>query len=119
MQDLRELDLDPNESVRSVPDRAFIRSQLFLPIFYLADGGLGSITNSQGASMTTNGAPNDLLGSWNPLTIVCRLLLKRKVKRELLTPYPRYRLSCRPSSTTSSTLTFARRRFPLVPSLAS
>ncbi|KAF7298451.1 PTR2-domain-containing protein [Mycena kentingensis (nom. inval.)] len=43
---------------------------LFLPLFSLADDGLGTIQNSQGASLTTNGAPNDLLGNFNPLTII-------------------------------------------------
>nr|GAT56475.1 PTR2-domain-containing protein [Mycena chlorophos] len=43
---------------------------LFLPIFSIADGGLGTIQNNQGASLTTNGAPNDLLGNFNSLTII-------------------------------------------------
>lgn len=42
----------------------------FLPIFYLADGGLSTIQTSQAGSMTTNGAPNDLLANFNPLTII-------------------------------------------------
>ncbi|RDB14757.1 Peptide transporter PTR2 [Hypsizygus marmoreus] len=42
----------------------------FLPIFYLADGGLGTIQTSQAGSLTTNGAPNDLLSNFNPLTII-------------------------------------------------
>ncbi|KAG6853088.1 hypothetical protein C0991_006982 [Blastosporella zonata] len=42
----------------------------FLPIFYLADGGLSTITTSQAGSLTTNGAPNDLLANFNPLTII-------------------------------------------------
>jgi dipeptide/tripeptide permease len=43
---------------------------LFLPIYYLNDGGIGSIQSSQGASMTTNGAPNDLLNNFSPLTVI-------------------------------------------------
>lgn len=43
---------------------------IFLPIFYLADGGLSTIQTSQAGSMTTNGAPNDLLSNFNPLTII-------------------------------------------------
>ncbi|KAF8073992.1 PTR2-domain-containing protein [Lyophyllum atratum] len=43
---------------------------IFLPIFYLADGGLSTIQTSQAGSMTTNDAPNDLLSNFNPLTIV-------------------------------------------------
>lgn len=34
---------------------------LYFPIYNLNDGGIGSVSTSQGASMTTNGAPNDLL----------------------------------------------------------
>lgn len=43
---------------------------IFLPIFYLADGGLAGIQVSQAASMTTNDAPNDLLSNFNALTII-------------------------------------------------
>jgi len=43
---------------------------LFFPIYNLNDGGIGNIQTSQAASMTTNGAPNDLLGNFNPLTII-------------------------------------------------
>ncbi|KAG5646026.1 hypothetical protein DXG03_004628 [Asterophora parasitica] len=43
---------------------------IFLPIFYVGDGGLSSIQTSMAGSMTTNGAPNDLLSNFNPLTII-------------------------------------------------
>jgi len=43
---------------------------LFFPIYNLNDGGIGNIQTSQGSSMTTNGAPNDLLSNFNPLTII-------------------------------------------------
>ncbi|KAJ7084827.1 PTR2-domain-containing protein [Mycena belliarum] len=43
---------------------------LFLPIFSMAGDGLSTIQNNQGASLTTNGAPNDLLGNFNALTII-------------------------------------------------
>lgn len=43
---------------------------LFFPIYNMNDGGIGNIVTSQGGSMTTNGAPNDLLGNFNPLTII-------------------------------------------------
>ncbi|KAF7353815.1 PTR2-domain-containing protein [Mycena venus] len=43
---------------------------LFLPIFSIADDGISTIQNNQGASLTTNGAPNDLLGNFNSLTII-------------------------------------------------
>ncbi|KAF9464099.1 POT family-domain-containing protein [Collybia nuda] len=42
----------------------------FLPIFFIGDGGLGGIQISQAGSMTTNGAPNDLLSNFNPITIL-------------------------------------------------
>lgn len=43
---------------------------LYIPIWYLNDGGVGSVQSNQGASMTSNGAPNDLLGHFNPLVII-------------------------------------------------
>ncbi len=43
---------------------------LYMPIWYLNDGGIGSVSTNQAAAMTTNGAPNDLLGNFNPLTII-------------------------------------------------
>ncbi|KAF8073997.1 PTR2-domain-containing protein [Lyophyllum atratum] len=43
---------------------------IFLPIFFLADGGLGGIQASQAASMTTNDAPNDLISNFNPITLI-------------------------------------------------
>ncbi|KGO76740.1 Major facilitator superfamily domain, general substrate transporter [Penicillium italicum] len=42
----------------------------FYPIYNLNDGGIGSVSTNQGASMVTNGAPNDLLNNFNPLTIM-------------------------------------------------
>lgn len=42
----------------------------YYPIWLLNDGGIGSVATNQGASMTTNGAPNDLLNNFNPLTII-------------------------------------------------
>ncbi|KAJ6546896.1 PTR2-domain-containing protein [Mycena capillaripes] len=43
---------------------------LFIPVFNLADDGLSTIQNNQGASLTTNGAPNDLLGNFNALATI-------------------------------------------------
>lgn len=43
---------------------------LYFPIWYSNDGGIGNILTNQGAAMTTNGAPNDLLTNFNPLTII-------------------------------------------------
>ncbi len=43
---------------------------LFFIVYNMNDGAIGSIQSSQGSSMTTNGAPNDLLNNFNPLTII-------------------------------------------------
>ncbi|KAI0390898.1 POT family protein [Xylariaceae sp. FL0594] len=43
---------------------------LYLPIWYINDGGVGSLPSSQGAAMTNNGVPNDLLSHFNPLVII-------------------------------------------------
>ncbi|KAJ5520796.1 hypothetical protein N7463_001249 [Penicillium fimorum] len=42
----------------------------FFPIYNLNDGGIGSVSTNQGASMVTNGAPNDVLNNFNPLTLI-------------------------------------------------
>ena len=43
---------------------------LYFPIWNANDGGIGNILTNQGAAMTTNGAPNDLLSNFNSLTII-------------------------------------------------
>lgn len=43
---------------------------LYIPIWTLNDGGVGNTLSNLGAAMTTNGAPNDLLGNFNPLVII-------------------------------------------------
>ncbi|KAF2093282.1 putative MFS peptide transporter [Rhizodiscina lignyota] len=52
--------------------RTMVACMMFLywPIWYLNDGGIGSVSTNQGAAMTTAGAPNDLLNNFNPLTII-------------------------------------------------
>ena len=52
--------------------RTFSACQIFLYfiVYNLNDGGIGSVLTAQGATMTTAGAPNDLLGNFNPLTII-------------------------------------------------
>ncbi|RMZ80518.1 hypothetical protein DV737_g2927, partial [Chaetothyriales sp. CBS 132003] len=52
--------------------RTLVATEIFFyfPIWNLNDGGIGSVSTNQGASMTTNGAPNDLLSNFNPLTII-------------------------------------------------
>ncbi|WWC91477.1 uncharacterized protein L201_006423 [Kwoniella dendrophila CBS 6074] len=41
-----------------------------LPIFYLADGGIGNMENDMSSAMTLNNIPNDLFGNFNPLCII-------------------------------------------------
>ncbi|KAI0125420.1 POT family protein [Xylariales sp. AK1849] len=43
---------------------------LYIPVWILNDGGVGSVQSNQGAAMTSAGAPNDLLGHFNPLVII-------------------------------------------------
>ncbi|KAL7795761.1 POT family domain-containing protein [Trichoderma ceciliae] len=43
---------------------------LYFPIYNINDGGVGAVQSNQGASMTNNGAPTDLLGNFNPLVII-------------------------------------------------
>ncbi|KIH86438.1 oligopeptide transporter [Sporothrix brasiliensis 5110] len=43
---------------------------LYIPVWNLNDGGVGNVQSNQGAAMTSNGAPNDLLGHFNPLVII-------------------------------------------------
>ncbi|ETS74395.1 hypothetical protein PFICI_14261 [Pestalotiopsis fici W106-1] len=43
---------------------------LYVPVWVLNDGGVGSVLSNQGAAMTSDGAPNDLLGHFNPLVII-------------------------------------------------
>ena len=41
-----------------------------IPIFVLADGGIGNSVNSMSASMTLGGVPNDIVDNFNPLAII-------------------------------------------------
>ncbi|KAK4684848.1 hypothetical protein P7C73_g5312, partial [Tremellales sp. Uapishka_1] len=41
-----------------------------IPIFTLADGGIGNQLNDMSDAMVTEGAPNDLIGNFNPLAII-------------------------------------------------
>lgn len=43
---------------------------LYIPVWNLNNGGVGAVQSNQGASMTSNGAPNDLLSHFNPLVII-------------------------------------------------
>ncbi|KAI9043442.1 putative MFS peptide transporter [Aspergillus affinis] len=52
--------------------RTVVATEIFFyfPIWVMNDGGIGSVSSNQGASMVTNGAPNDLLSNFNALTII-------------------------------------------------
>ncbi|OJJ45069.1 hypothetical protein ASPZODRAFT_674018 [Penicilliopsis zonata CBS 506.65] len=52
--------------------RTLVATEIFcyFPIWSVNDGGIGSVASNQGASMTTNGAPNDLLSNLNALAII-------------------------------------------------
>jgi proton-dependent oligopeptide transporter, POT family len=43
---------------------------LYFPIWNLNDGGVGAVQSNQGAAMTLDGAPNDLMNNFNSLTII-------------------------------------------------
>ena len=43
---------------------------LFLPIYFVNLGGVGSLATSQGAALTKKEAPNDLIHNINPLTLL-------------------------------------------------
>lgn len=43
---------------------------LFLPIFFINDGGLGGATDALSVMLTTNGVPNDIINNFNPLVII-------------------------------------------------
>lgn len=69
--------------------RTFSACQVFLyfVVWNLNDGGIGSVLSSQGSTMTTNGAPNDLLGKFNPLTIIVTVPFLSYVLYPLLRRY--------------------------------
>ncbi|KAI1471672.1 PTR2-domain-containing protein [Daldinia caldariorum] len=43
---------------------------LYIPVWLINNGGVGNLQSNQGAAMTSNGAPNDLLNHFNPLVIL-------------------------------------------------
>lgn len=43
---------------------------LFLPIFFINDGGLGGAADALSVMLTTNGVPNDVITNFNPLVII-------------------------------------------------
>lgn len=70
------------EDVRATMDACKIF--LFFVIYNINDGGIGGIQNSQAASMTTNGVPNDLIDNFNPLTIIVLIPILNNVVYPLL-----------------------------------
>lgn len=71
---LAESDTPATWSEKDVSDaqRTWQAVQIFLyiPIWYLNDGGISGVSSNQGAAMTSDGAPNDLLSHFNPLVII-------------------------------------------------
>ena len=78
-----------NDKMVADVQRTFAACMIFLyiPIWNLNDGGVGSVLSNQGASMTTNGAPNDLLSNFNPLTIIIAI----PILNNLIYPFLRRR----------------------------
>ncbi|KAJ5984696.1 hypothetical protein N7481_006795 [Penicillium waksmanii] len=71
---------------------------IYFPIWYMNDGGLGSVQSNQGGSMVTNGAPNDVLNNFNALTIIVTIPLLTYViyptlRRYKMTPGPITRIT--------------------------
>ncbi|KAI3393371.1 hypothetical protein diail_4409 [Diaporthe ilicicola] len=68
----RNIHVDYSEKDVGDTSRTWQAVQIFLyiPIWNLNDGGVGALQSNQGASMVSDGAPNDLLGHFNPLVIV-------------------------------------------------
>ncbi|KAF2085690.1 putative MFS peptide transporter [Saccharata proteae CBS 121410] len=68
----RGKEIDWSDSFVDEVVRTFDACKIFLyfPIYNLNDGGIGSVSTNQGSTMTTNGAPNDLISNFNPLTII-------------------------------------------------
>ena len=60
---------------------------LYFPIWYNHDGGIENILSNQGAAMTTNGALNDLLFNFNPLTIIVMISILSYVVYPTLRKY--------------------------------
>ncbi|RDW75154.1 MFS general substrate transporter-37 [Coleophoma cylindrospora] len=43
---------------------------LFIPIFFINDGGIGGASDALSVMLTTNGVPNDVISNFNPLVII-------------------------------------------------
>ncbi|KAJ0125095.1 mfs peptide transporter [Diaporthe amygdali] len=71
---LAERNIHVGYSEKDVDDTArtwqAVQIFLYIPIWNLNDGGVGAVQSNQGASMISDGAPNDLLGHFNPLVII-------------------------------------------------
>ncbi|KAK8247915.1 POT family-domain-containing protein [Phyllosticta capitalensis] len=60
---------------------------LYFPIYNLNDNGIGSVANNQGSTMTSKGAPNDLLSNFNPITIIVAVPILNTLVYPLLRRY--------------------------------
>lgn len=78
--------IDWNDKLVDDVQRTISACQIFLlfPLYNLNDGGVGSVATSQGSTMTTDGAPNDLLNNINPLTIIIAIPILTYVVYPLL-----------------------------------
>lgn len=43
---------------------------LYFPVWYMNDGGIGGLATSQASTLRTDGAPNDLMNNFNPITVM-------------------------------------------------
>ncbi|KAI0141910.1 POT family protein [Xylariaceae sp. FL1272] len=68
---------------------------LYVPIWSINDGGVGSVSSNQGAAMTSDGAPNDLINNFNPLVII----VAAPLMAQIVYPFLRNRgIKCGPIS---------------------
>lgn len=91
------IEVDWDEKLVDDVRRTLVATEVFFyfPIWLLNDGGIGSVSTNQGASMTTNGAPNDLLNNFNALTIIVTIPFLSHVVYPTLA---RYKISFGPAS---------------------
>ncbi|KAF4200150.1 hypothetical protein CNMCM8927_003857 [Aspergillus lentulus] len=91
------IEVDWSEKLVDDVRRTLVATEVFFyfPLWILNDGGIGSVASNQGASMTTNGAPNDLLNNFNALTIIITIPLLSHVVYPTLA---KHRISFGPAS---------------------
>jgi dipeptide/tripeptide permease len=60
---------------------------VYFPVYNINDNGIGSVQTAQASTMTTNGAPNDILNNFNALTIIVAIPLLSYVVYPALARY--------------------------------